>query len=698
MSAEANVKPIRIMLKTNINGQKEDVAFTKALLSHPDYPGLSDTEGFNEYPYISDNVSIPIGLNTASYFERVQFFFDKEKFRSLTEGQQPATDESEKSKILNSNVKTMLDLLFLTAIPASANVKDSYSSNISDENESWLPNLKFTKESVMELLNTYYFSYLKIGGNEYTVNRIVWLNDVINNPMYSTLFADFEAFKTSSIGMLNKLLADKKRLFIRIMDIFKESLDDADKSQAQAPDKDKFGGGVYKSSYSSTNKIKDSMISDKAVRRSNRNNQYGTGNQSTDQLSAYTTKLVRVEEFQNKVANIGKLAWHLQKILQSDGEIAIQSKLGYDAKKPVTAKAAETQKTLTDKIAKMRNELEKLQHVRPPSDANAIAAKQADIETEEANMEAVIAHDSEASSKIDSTKMLTELRKQAKTLADFASSKTAEFLPQKLSLIAEHKKLQEAIDSFNIDRIKILMDGILRDDSAALDEPLKEFIDRLYKLNKQNKETIVAEVYRIVKNDDGQSTSNAYIKDASAKMKTFTSDERKLLPYFDEKPVASEVVSKIQPLIDNYVYNKTDDASTNIDKFITKISTLKKQNKPCETTTTTQCTDFYIGVSQLQSIDPKLPTYEITVQCDVFGGVLDATNIKNARCIFKDKKLTKQFINWRRNIKTNRLKVIPGPYFDLKDIKPKETVKQRPIPAKGGRRTLKHRRRSFKRR
>jgi len=217
MSEEANVKPIRIMLKTNISGKKEDVPFTKTLLSHPDYPGLSDTEGFNEYPYICDNKYIPISLNSVSYFERVQFFFDKEKFRSLTSDSQAGAD-SEKASILISNIKTMLSLLFLTAIPVSGNVKDSFETNINNGVGSWIPNLKFNKESAMELLNTYYFSYLKIGGSEYTVNRIAWLNDVINNPDYSKLFGDFETFNTWSIGILNKLLAEKKRLYRDILD------------------------------------------------------------------------------------------------------------------------------------------------------------------------------------------------------------------------------------------------------------------------------------------------------------------------------------------------------------------------------------------------------------------------------------------------------------------------------------------------
>ena len=210
-------------------------------------------------------------------------------------------------------------------------------------------------------------------------------------------------------------------------------------------------------------------------------------------------------------------------------------------------------------------------------------------------------------------------------------------------------------------------------------------------MNTENDDDIVAIVDRIINNTGNQPVSSKYqyLNDISEKMRKFTSDNRELLGK------DSSVKPKIQKLIDDYVY-KVSDGKQNIEAFIKLISTFKKNpgsipNKD----------ELHIGVVEFRNDDPKLPTYEIIVQCDVFGGRLDATNIRSARCIFKDKKLTTRFNNIRRNIKTNKLKVMLGPYFDLKDIKPepkpKETVKQRPVPVKGGRRTLK-RRRSFKRR
>jgi len=644
MSAEANVKPIRIMLKTNINGQKEDVPFTKALLSHPDYPGLSDTEGFNEYPYICDNVYIPISLNSASYFERVQFFFDKEKFRSLTGDMQFVTDDNQKPTILTENVKTMLSLLFLTAIPASGNVKDSFKMNI--ESSPWIPNLKFTKESAMEILDTYYFSYLKIGGNNYTVNRIVWLNDVINNPDYSKLFGDFETFSTWSIGILNKLLARKKQLYVEMADACKNELSDKQAAAAAAgsgpiPASNRFGNTVYGDIYKNiTPKLK--KVVEIATRRSARiaaMSAPGAVSYGSDIDETRRSKITKdiLEELRHDYITLGKLGW---KISSSPASVDDFDKADIDAAINASIESA---------------------------DPAAAAAK--------INGEIKSAEDTAVTLK----RNYDECKKPSKKQIDKIEE-----------LKKEHSKIQGYINDLKISRINVLIDIIYDEDKSVLPGNVIKFSKKLLKMNTENDDDIVAIVDRIINNTGNQPVSSKYqyLNDISEKMRKFTSDNRELLG--KDKPDKPT----IQKLIDDYVY-KVSDGKKNIDSFIKDISTFKKNPDSF-----TKKDELYIGLVEFRNDDPKLPTYEIVVQCDVFGGILDATNIRSARCIFKDQRLTKQFINIRRNIKTNKLKVIPGPYFNLKDIKPepkpRETVKQRPVPVKGGRRTLK--RRNFKRR
>ncbi len=617
MSAEANVKPIRIMLKTNVNGQKEDVPFTKALLSHPDYPGLSETDGFNEYPYICDNKYVPISLNSASYFERVQFFFDKDKFRSLTSDSQVGS-ENERSLILIENVKTMLKLLFLTAIPVSGNVKDSFKAISDNGVGSWIPNLKFTKESAMEFLNTYYFSYLKIGGSEYTVNRIIWLNDVINNPDYSKLFSDFETFNTWSIGILNKLLADKKRLYRDILDTCAYEF----RNLTKAPSKQitAYTGTAFNEGYAAISDLKKE-ISDIETRNSAR-------------LAAASQQ-----------AQLGSV-----------GQIPSMKK-----EKPYTSQELIE---LDEKI------IRKLAHVsydiKFPSSTSNIADADADTDTIKEVKSIHAIYDKYKPSNIN------------KPISDINE------------LDKEHNQIQGEIDKLQIERMSALMEIIVSDKGNRFSPSLQRLVRDLMRLITKNNDEIVRVVRQIIynKTDDKPLPGKyAYLNEMFEKMSKFTAEKRLLLPN------ETNDESYTQKLIDDYA-NRVDGAKSNIIDFIDKgISPLKKSGK----SDTYDSDKFYIGVVEFRNDDPKLPTYEIVVQCDVFGGRLDATNIKRARCVFKDKKLTTQFNNMRRNIKTNKLKVIPGPYFDLKDIKlePK-TVKQRPVPVKGGRRTLK--RRHFKRR
>jgi hypothetical protein len=595
MSAEANVKPIRIMLKTNISGQKEDTPFTKALLSHPDYPGLSETDGFNEFPYICDNVYIPISLNSASYFERVQFFFDKDKFRSLTSDSQFATDDNDKPGVLIENVKTMLKLLFLTAIPVSGNVKDSFKAIVDNGVGTWIPNLKFSKESAMEFLNTYYFSYLKFGGSEYTVNRIVWLNDIINNPDYSKLFSDFETFNTWSIGILNKLLAEKKRLYRDILDTCAYEFRNFDKKTPPKKNIAVYTGTAFNEGYTSILDLKKE-ISDIEARYAARlappaSPAMGSVReiQGIKKEKPYTNE--ELKEFDEKI--IRKLA-HVAR--------DIQFKSSSDATKIEDAASASG------------------------GGASAITDVNGDV---------ILIH-----------KIYDEYRPSSKNSQETDIN----------MLDAQHNDIQEKIDKLKIERMSALMEIIVSDKGNRFSPALQRLVRDLMRLITKNNDEIVRVVRQIIYNKTDEKplpSKYAYLNEIFDKMSKFTAEKRFLLP----NETNSE--SHTQKLIDDYA-NRVDDAKSNVIDFINDgISPLKKSGKSDKY----DSDKFYIGVVEFRNDDPKLPTYEIVVQCDVFGGILDATNIRSARCIFKDQRLTKQFVNMRRNIKVNKLKVIPGPYY-----------------------------------
>ena len=221
-----NVQSIQIMLRLNIDSPS--IPFTKSLLYHPDFAGLSNTGGFNEYPFISNNTKIPYDeLRPISYLEKARFFFDKNVFQTkypdLTQ-----ENDADKWETLKYNTMSMLKLLFPTVVPINENINSSFETNINRGSNFF--NMKFNTDSVLELINYYKFSFIQVGGKEYTVSQVVWLDDVINNPEYSKLFDDFNAFQTWSLATLNKLFEVKKRLYVKMVDTCKDELTENDRN------------------------------------------------------------------------------------------------------------------------------------------------------------------------------------------------------------------------------------------------------------------------------------------------------------------------------------------------------------------------------------------------------------------------------------------------------------------------------------
>ena len=236
--AAATVLPIKIMIRTNIPGQ-EIVPFTKALLYHPDFPGLANKPNYSEYPLISDNIRMPDSIvnelqNQKNYEKITNFFFNKSEFTSRHEGfKSTATAGSTASStastcsiddktngILNYNVMKMLEFLFPTALPVNKNIKESFNTYIGPD--IFGGRLKLSLEPVMAWFNFYNFSFIKVKDKEYTINRVIWLNDVLNHPIYSKLIDEYQTYKkwsefakTKYDVEITKIYNDMKQIIIK---------------------------------------------------------------------------------------------------------------------------------------------------------------------------------------------------------------------------------------------------------------------------------------------------------------------------------------------------------------------------------------------------------------------------------------------------------------------------------------------------
>lgn len=311
-STNINVQPIKIMILSNVSGQKEPIPLTKSLLYHPSFPDLSKSDTLNDYPYISDNVSIEsifTDFNTTDYSNIVQFFFDKKTFISKISSNPNQVfvsndnDTLEKNKMLEANFKEMLRLLFPTSVPLTDNVYNSYDDYLVKAVK--LPSVSY--KSMMEYFSIYKLSFLRINGKEYTISSVTWLNDVINNPGYSALFEKFKEYRAWSKITTKKLQKKKIELFLSMAKVCEAELKGTEQCQAggRPPSITSFNvDGIYKDTYEkATKEIARIKAEKKSVL-----------------IGEDTNRIGQLEKLQNIISTLARTAWEVSELKQKDGK------------------------------------------------------------------------------------------------------------------------------------------------------------------------------------------------------------------------------------------------------------------------------------------------------------------------------------------------------------------------------------------
>ena len=206
-----DIYELKIVLSTNIKSKKE-VILTKDLI-HNTEEGFSVGADLNSHPFFTYDVYYSRRkLIRLTYKERLDFFFDKERFKELlssysTGAGNKSSDISERNAIVENNVMIMLELLLPTKFPAVKDLKQSFK-------------VVFNKDGFKDHLYEAFvynqpFSYLKIDGKTYTVKRVIWLNDMLNHPVYRKLIDEYRKFwvwcneeKNNAKVIINKTQAE----------------------------------------------------------------------------------------------------------------------------------------------------------------------------------------------------------------------------------------------------------------------------------------------------------------------------------------------------------------------------------------------------------------------------------------------------------------------------------------------------------
>jgi hypothetical protein len=200
---EFAIESLAIKIYTNIpDKQNQIVNFTRSMLHIPkstnaEEEGERENVILAEIPFFTIDVEYPVDrLNRLDYYERVNFFFNAGKFAELLrpyyvkEENQPvgeSPDDSDnyydnRERRTRRNVMTMLEILFPTKFPVINDIHASYD---------FLKEKQSTRAFWFNPFQTHYFSYLKIGGSTYTIKKTVWLNDMLNHPVYRKMIVEY---------------------------------------------------------------------------------------------------------------------------------------------------------------------------------------------------------------------------------------------------------------------------------------------------------------------------------------------------------------------------------------------------------------------------------------------------------------------------------------------------------------------------
>ena len=191
------IESLVIKIYTNIASKNQIVDFKRSMLVPDDSPD-EETEklALDDYPKFTVDIEYPLDiLRDLTYNERINFFFNSSKFVEilkpyLNKGVLNDDDSNTYHKILEKrtrrNIMTMMEVLFPTKFPVINDIQTSHD---------YLKDTQSTRPFWFNPFQKHYFSYLNINSNKYTIKKTVWLNDILNHPVYRKIITEYIKFK-----------------------------------------------------------------------------------------------------------------------------------------------------------------------------------------------------------------------------------------------------------------------------------------------------------------------------------------------------------------------------------------------------------------------------------------------------------------------------------------------------------------------
>ena len=178
MNDSIGIQEINIRYSTNKNPSSESV-LTRDMIDIPDEESKEETKeesGLSKYPLFTDSVLLPrLKIEALSRKEQIRFFFDKTVFSSLIVSV-TNVDIDERNKNAETNLEILLNILLPTSFPIVNNISNTFSENILNI----APRPKVDDFNIFKLfsIKKNNYGYLKLNGSDYTVSKIILVNDI----------------------------------------------------------------------------------------------------------------------------------------------------------------------------------------------------------------------------------------------------------------------------------------------------------------------------------------------------------------------------------------------------------------------------------------------------------------------------------------------------------------------------------------
>lgn len=218
MNESIGIQPIHIRFSTNANGDSNQILTQNMIFVPPkedddDNEQNSDTTSEKEntskkesYPFFTDQVRLSVSkLLKMPRQKQIDVFFIKEDFKKLI-GSSYSTDLDERNENAEHNLRVMVQIFFPTVFPINGNITETFSEKMKD---TFLDvSIGSNNTNVATLLTNFFgkeneYGYLNIG-KQYSVTKITFINDIINDPTFKNLIQPSLNFQNWRKETMNK--------------------------------------------------------------------------------------------------------------------------------------------------------------------------------------------------------------------------------------------------------------------------------------------------------------------------------------------------------------------------------------------------------------------------------------------------------------------------------------------------------------